>query len=227
MPLLVDKAFTAKRLSKILKTKRIELLNTAEATKQLVKNANVEADRIIGEAKTKASALITQTTSNKDLATNLLNKAKKTKKDLEDLDVVLTARETKTKADEKSLVRQQVDVINKTKDVEKDLETASKAKEQIVDILGTTIVLLQLCVETTVQAQNLGLETTKEVSQTLAKADTIMSRVSVLIKGFDSEKVYIEGQKQKLLKREDAVKDKEMSNKRVWAEIQDLKQKYG
>jgi hypothetical protein len=227
MPLLVEKAFTARKLAKILKTKRIELLNTSEATKQLVKNATTEADRIVSEAKTKASELITQAQSDKDLATNLLAKAKSTKKKLEDLEVLLTARETTNNEQKEKLEQREVSVSTKEAIVEKDIKTASKAKEQIVDMLGTTLALLGLCAETAVQAQNLGIDSNQEVSQILAKADTIVSRVSVLIKSFDSDKVYIESQKQKLLKREDAVKDKEQSNKRVWDEIQELKQKYG
>lgn len=184
--IVLDKAKTSKKLSIYIKKKREELKTIAEATKSILAGANSEADRIVEDTKQKASALISQATSDRESAKAILERNKIKEQELKTLGDEVSQRETSVlKREEK--VEQDEKVINKDReDVDNLLKTASERDEKSVEIFANTVSLFSLIFEQAKQLQNLNSESTNSVSQTMVKTGRMIERIAVLLKEVDA-----------------------------------------
>jgi hypothetical protein len=196
--LIINKGQTSQKFTEAIKKKRKELENVTEATKSTLKGAGAEADRIIGEAKIKASVLISQATSDKKLATSLLDRAETKKQELEVLATNLEQKEKDVNTKKEKVDNQENVVIQKQEDVDELLKTASQRKEDIVDIFETSVALLQLVIENMEQFQKLNSEGVVVVGDIFEKSVRILKIATDSLQRAKATEKYVKTEQKKI-----------------------------
>ena len=196
--LVVDRAKTGKKLVEILKKKRKELIAVTDATKSTLEAANAEADRIVGQAKIRASVLISQATSDKTKATNLLDQAKKKKDEVDTLAENLEQKEKDVNSKKEKVDNQEEDVKQKQSDVDKLLKSASQRKKDIVDIFETAVVLLQTVIENMEQFQKLNSEGVVETGDIYEKSVRILRIANDSLQRAEAAQKYVVKEQKKI-----------------------------
>jgi hypothetical protein len=217
--LISQKIALNKGLTTAIAKKKKELMQVADLTKRVGNDVAVEADRVVVEAKKKATALISQAQTKKNSAQVILDRVKQKESELTELGVDLEILEKRLKVEkddlegEKSALHRRQDVLDDT-----ELLVLSKKEETIDSWLVATAVLLA-AVEQLEQAQKLESEVSIKVSQTLAKADTIIQRTAALVKIQDAREKQLDQKAIELQQRDKLLKDRHESLRRAASEI--------
>lgn len=181
--------------------------------------ASDEIEKVLKDAQSKASKLISQAQAIRGEADALLSTQLKQKQQLEDLEKELSIREKTVDIKEDNVNKERIKVAIDAENVNKTILVADKRYQEALECHNSAVSLLTLSVDQMENLAQIRQEVSEVIYQNVSKISIMYKRVVTLMKILDGDKRSLEEKAIELQKKERLLVDRRGQLDRVAAEL--------